>query len=369
MSQKTPMTPTTRTAPPTPVRSRERPLPRRLALGAGAVALTLTVGGTTGWNAFDSAAPPATAVKTAGAGASYDAATKHDKKFDAVFRHKFATVRGVRMHYVTGGEGPALVLLHGWPQTWYEWRKIMPALAKRHTVYALDLPGLGDSEGSPSGFDKKTLARYVHGLLRDRIGLGAFDLVAHDLGAGVGAQYVAQFPREVNRYVHMDYPLPGGALPAARYRTFSWHMAFNSQPALPEKLVDDRADMRAYLTAFSTQVAYGGAAFGGTRTRPPFSAAETDEYVRTYGRPAARHAGFELYRTLDEDERDNAAATPVDTPTLLLTATGSLAATRPTLAPMLRRVVRAVEIPESGHWLAEENPAAVTREILSFTAE
>ncbi|MEU8953657.1 alpha/beta hydrolase [Streptomyces sp. NPDC048518] len=245
------------------------------------------MGGTAGWNSFDDAAavaaPPATAVQTAGVAASYDAATKHDKK---------------------------------------------------------------------------TPARYVHGLLRDRIGLDDFDLVAHDLGAGVGAQYVAQFPREVNRYVHMDHPLPGGALPAARYRTFSWHMAFNSQ-----------GDMRACLTAFSTQVAYGGSAFGGTRTRPAFTGAETDEYVRTDGRPDARHAAFELHRTLDEDERDNTAVTPVATPTPFLTATGSLAATRPTLAPMLRRVVRAVEIPEPGHWLAEDNPAAVAREILSFTAE
>ncbi|MFD4633943.1 alpha/beta fold hydrolase [Streptomyces sp. NPDC058284] len=212
-----------------PTRTKERPLPRRRLLGAGALALSLTVGSAVGWNALDGSAaaapPPATAATTAPA-ASYDAARKHGAEFNATFERKFAKVRGVRMHYVTGGRGPALVLLHGWPQTWFEWRKVMPALAKRHTVYAL----------------------------------------------------------------------------------------------------------------------------------------------RTYSRPDALHAGFELYRSLDEDERDNTAATPSDTPTLLLTATGSLAATRPTLTPMPRRVVRGVEIPEAGHWLAEENPEAVTREILSFTA-
>ncbi|MGW7090175.1 alpha/beta fold hydrolase [Streptomyces sp. NPDC054871] len=347
-------------------RSTRRPGRRRLILQTGALAFSLAVGSSVGWHALDgavAASSPATGKATA-----YDAATKHDAAFNATFKHKFAKVRDVRMHYVTGGKGPALVLLHGWPQTWYEWRKVMPALARHHTVYALDLPGLGDSKGSPASFDKKTLARYVHGLLRDRIGLDNFDLVAHDLGAGVGAHYVSQFPRQVNSYVHMDYPLPGRKLPAAQYRTFSWHMAFNSQQAIPEKLVDDRNDMREYVTAFSTQVAYGGTAFGGTRTRPPFTEAETDEYVRTYSRPDARHAGFELYRSLDKDERDNAAATPTDTPTLLLTATGSLAATRPTLTPMLRNVTRAVEIPKSGHWLAEENPDAVAREILRFTA-
>ncbi|SEG99930.1 Pimeloyl-ACP methyl ester carboxylesterase [Nonomuraea solani] len=310
-------------------------------LGAVALALSLVMGGTAA------------------------ATTKHDTEF----KHRFAKVRDVRMHYVMAGKGPALVLLHGWPQTWYEWRDIMPALAEHHTVYALDLPGLGDSAGSPASFDKKTLARYVHDLLRDRIGLDEFDLVAHDLGAGVGFQYVSQFPGEVKSYVHMDYPLPGPKLAAARYRTFSWHMAFNSQRAIPEKLIDDPGDVRDYLTAFYPQVAYGGTAFGGTRTRSPFTEAETSEFVRTYSRPDVLRAGFELYRSLDQDERDNTAAARVSTRTLLLTATGSLAATRPTLAPMLGNITRAVEIPKSGHWLAEENPKAVVREILAFTGK
>ncbi|MFG3258681.1 alpha/beta fold hydrolase [Streptomyces sp. NPDC048172] len=349
----------------TPTRSHTPLSRRRLLLGTGALSLSLAVGGTVGWSTLDGAA--ATPAPTAAHSSSYDAATRHDAAFNATFKHRFATVRGVRMHYVTGGSGPALVLLHGWPQTWYEWRKIMPKLARHHTVYALDLPGLGDSQGSPSSFDKKTLARYVHGLLRDRIGLDRFDLVAHDLGAGVGFQYAAQYPRQVTSYVHMDYPLPGPALPADRYRTFSWHMAFNSQQGIPEKLVDGRGDVRDYITAFSTQVAHGGSAFGGTRTEPPFSRAETAEYARTYSRPDVLRAGFELYRNLDEDERDNTAAARPETPTLLLTATGSLASTKPTLKPLLPKVVRAVEIPESGHWLAEENPRAVAREILAFT--
>lgn len=303
---------------------------------------------------------------TPSASAAYDAATRHDKEFNKTFKHKFAKVRGVRMHYVTGGSGPALVLLHGWPQTWYEWHKIMPALAEHHTVYALDLPGLGDSEKSPASFDKKTLARYVDGL-REQIGLDTFDLVAHDLGAGVGFQYAAQFPDRVTSYVHMDYPLPGRELPAAKYRSFSWHMGFNSQKKIPEQLVDNPGDVREFLTGFYPQVAYGGSAFGGSRTTSPFTEEETAEYLRTYSRPKVLHAGFELYRSLDKDERDNAATPPVRTRTLLLTATGSLASTQPTLTPKLPRITRAVEIPKSGHWLAEENPEAVVDEILAFT--
>lgn len=106
--------------------------------------------------------------------------------------------------------------------------------------------------------------------------------------------------------------------------------------------------------------------FGGPGAKSPFTDAEIDEYARTYQRPEVLSGGFELYRTLDQDERDNTAVTPVRTPTLLLTAQGSLASTRPTLAPLLTDIERAVEVPRSGHWLMEENPGFVTAELLTF---
>lgn len=114
--------------------------------------------------------PPAEQSPRAAPVPAHAAATWDDPEFKKTFRHKFADVDGVRMHYVTGGSGPPVVLLHGWPQTWYGWWPVMPALAKEHTVYAVDLPGLGDSTGSPSGYDKATLARYVHTLVADRSG-------------------------------------------------------------------------------------------------------------------------------------------------------------------------------------------------------
>lgn len=313
------------------------------------------------------ATPDATSEVSAVAYQGYDAATRDDADFNEEFEHKFATVDDVKMHYVTGGEGPPLVLIHGWPQTWFEWRDIMPALAEHRTVYAIDLPGLGDSEGDPRSFDKKTLAQYVNALLEDHLQLGAVDMIAHDLGAGVGFQYASQFPDAVNRYIHLDYPLPSSAaLPAQQYRTFSWHMSFNSQPTLPEQLVDDPDDVREYLEEFYTQVAFGGAAFGGDRTSPPFTAAQIDEYTRTYSRPDILSNGFELYRTLEQDQADNDGASVVDAPTKLVTATGSFAHTEPTLAPLFDDLRESVEIPDSGHWLPEENPTALVREILDF---
>ncbi|GAA3164969.1 alpha/beta hydrolase [Nonomuraea salmonea] len=336
-----------------------RPSPRRLLRRARvATALVLTVLLTVLLAACSSPA--------AGDVPPHAAATHDDRAFRSTFRHAFADVDGVRMHYVTGGSGSPVVLLHGWPQTWYGWWPIMPALAEHHTVYAVDLPGLGDSTGTPKGYDKATLARYVHTLIADRLKIRNAAVVGHDLGAAVAFQYAAQFPGHTTRLGYLDLPLPGPGIDAATYRSLSWHIAFHSQRRVPETVVDD--DVRAYLALFYPQVAYGGTAFGGTSERSPFTDAEIDEYARTYGRPSALSGGFELYRALDQDVRDTTAAAPVRVPALLMTAQGQLDAVRATVEPRVRDIVRAVDVPKAGHWLVEENPRFVTAELLRFLA-
>ncbi|EHR59203.1 alpha/beta fold hydrolase [Saccharomonospora cyanea] len=291
-------------------------------------------------------------------------ATQNDPAFRGTFRHEFAEVDGVRMHYVTGGSGTPVVLIHGWPQTWYGWWPIMPALAEHHTVYAVDLPGLGDSTGRPTGYDKATLARYVHTLIADRLGVRDAAVVGHDLGAAVAFQYASQFPDDTARLAYFDLPLPGPGIDAATYRTLSWHIAFHSQRQVPEAVVSD--DVRDYLALFYPQVSFDGTAFGGTSDRSPFTDTEIDEYARTYSRPAALSGGFELYRALDKDVRDTVAAAPVQAPTLLLTAQGQLDAVQATVTPRMTNIVRAVDVPHAGHWLVEENPEFVTTELMRF---
>lgn len=254
---------------------------RRAAIAMAALVLTSACATGAG---LAPGAPPSRPVAEAGA-AAFDSATREDAEFNRQFRHEFAEVDGVRMHYVTGGTGPPLVLLHGWPQSWYAWREIMPALAERYTVFALDLPGLGDSEGAPHGYDKATLARFVHGLLADELGLREVNLVGHDLGAGVGFQYAAQFPYEVTRYAHLDYPLPGPGLSAAQYESFSWHIGFHDQDTVPEPVVAD--DVRDYLALFYPSVAYGGESFGGPGAESPFTDAQVNEFARTYAGPGS----------------------------------------------------------------------------------
>ncbi len=127
--------------------------------------------------------------------------------------------------------------------------------------------------------------------------------------------------------------------------------------------------MREYLALSYPQVAYGGTSFGGTRTESPFTDAQIDEFARTYSRPQVLTGGFELYRTLDEDGRDNTAAAPISMPTMLMTAEGTLAAIRTQTEPRMANITRAVEVPGAGHWLPEENPEFVTAELLAFLGE
>ncbi|AYF74455.1 alpha/beta fold hydrolase [Nocardia yunnanensis] len=296
--------------------------------------------------------------------APYAAATHADPAFARSFRHEFAEIDGVRMHYVTGGSGSPVVLIHGWPQTWYGWWPIMPALAEQHTVYAIDLPGLGDSTGTPTGYDKATLARYVHDLIAERLGVRDARVVGHDFGAAVAFEYAARYPADTAQLAYLDLPLPGPAIDAAAYRNLSWHIAFHSQRRVPEAVVGDH--VREYLSLFYPQVAYGGTAFGGTSDHSPFTAAEIDEYARTYGRPSNLTAGFELYRALDQDVRDTVAAPPTAVPALLMTAQGQLDGIRATIVPRVTNIVRAVDVPHAGHWLVEENPQFVAAELRNF---
>ncbi|MFI6541292.1 alpha/beta fold hydrolase [Nonomuraea sp. NPDC050547] len=338
------------------------PRPRRLLRTAASVTLAVLLTFGAGACATPAAgpAPAPTSVP------AHTVATRNDPRFTSTFRHQFADVDGVRMHYVAGGSGPPVVLLHGWPQTWYGWWPIMPELAKRHTVYAVDLPGLGDSTGSPTGYDKATLARYVHTLMAERLGVRDARVIGHDLGAAVAFQYAAQFPSDTARLGYLDLPLPGPGVDARTYRSLSWHIAFHSQPKVPETVVGD--DVRDYLALFYPQVSFGGTAFGGTSTRSPFTDAEIDEYARTYSRPAALSGGFDLYRSLDKDVSDAKAAKPVRVPALVMSAQGQIKAIRATVAPRMTNIVRAVDVPKAGHWLVEENPRFVTEELLRFLA-
>jgi pimeloyl-ACP methyl ester carboxylesterase len=127
----------------------------------------------------------------------------------AEFSHRYANLKGVRIHFVTTGQGAPVVLLHGWPQTWYEWRHLMPLLADKFALVAPDLRGLGDSSRPISGYDKKTVANDVWQLMHDHLGHGRFAVVGHDWGAPVAFRLAADHPAEVTHLTLLDVPVPG----------------------------------------------------------------------------------------------------------------------------------------------------------------
>jgi alpha/beta hydrolase fold len=127
---------------------------------------------------------------------------------NVTFSHHMASVNGIQLHYVSGGQGQPVVLLHGWPQTWYEWRYVMPALAKNYTVIVPDLRGLGDSSKPVLGYDVRTTAEDIYQLVSG-LGFKNIFLVGHDFGVEVAYSYAATHPNEVKRLVILDVPVLG----------------------------------------------------------------------------------------------------------------------------------------------------------------
>src|SRR5919106_896525 len=167
--------------------------------------------------------------------------------------HHTARVNGFRMHYVIAGSGYPLVFLHGWPQSWYEWRKIIPPLAERFTVIAPDLRGLGDSEHPMTGYDKRTLASDVHALMQS-LGCQKIGLAGHDWGGPVAFYLAYDQPDMVERLMVLDtipgFGRTGDKMDLQLARRF-WHVFFHAGiPDLAERLVS--ANVRAYLSHFYT---------------------------------------------------------------------------------------------------------------------
>jgi pimeloyl-ACP methyl ester carboxylesterase len=270
------------------------------------------------------------------------------------------STEGVSLHSVIGGSGPALVLLHGWPQTWWAWNHVMPALAEHFTVIAVDLPGLGDSSKPQSGYDTDTVAKRIHALVTD-LGHDQISLVGHDWGGAVAYSYAAQYRESVRRLVIIEMLVPGFGwddLLTPSPAGWVWHMAFHAVPDVPEMLTSGRE--RAYMTMFlRTMGAFDTTAVTNT---------DIDEYVRCYTAPGAWHAAFQYYRAWFDDVRQNEihAATPLDMPVLAL---GGSFSSGPFPELSLRSVARDVTgriIDRCGHWVASERPDALTDELIEF---
>lgn len=278
-------------------------------------------------------------------------------------RHHDEDLGDVRLHYLTAGQGEPVVLLHGIPQTSYEWRHVIPYLAHRYSIIAPDLRGLGDSSRPATGYDKKTVADDVWRLL-ERLEVKNFFLVGHDWGGPTAFALAAHHPEAVRRLAILDVAIPGDGADFSQGGR-RWHHALFRTLDLPEQLFCDGREHLIVNWLFEN--------YGYLPNCIPD--ADKAEYLRTYRKPGAMRAMFGFYRALPQDAEDNrailAANGKLKMPVLALGGDRSFGRGMETKESLERVAldVRGGLVPESGHWVTEEQPEFVANELLRFFDE
>ncbi|WP_317447459.1 alpha/beta hydrolase [Streptomyces collinus] len=342
-------------------------IPRRHVLRtAGAGALGLGLGGV----ALTAVTPPrggapqprTTSTPTPEALGSVGQAPDLPAGFTKTFTDRFVQANGIRQHVVVGGEGPPLLLIHGWPETWYAWRLVMPALAEHFTVVAVDQRGIGLTDKPRGGYDTRTLARDMATLM-DALGHRRFAVVGHDTGMPIAYALAADHPERVARLAVAEAFLPAvTSLPplvgTEEANNRLWHIPFNRLTDVNEKLVRGREDIY-FGWQFATKA---------VRKHPVHV---VDYYVHMLAsQPDALRGSFGWYRALDttsaQDQRRRTRPLPL--PVLAIGGAGGLGESVAGTMRLVARDVRGVVIPGSGHWVAEEAPQEVLAALTTFLA-
>ncbi len=275
--------------------------------------------------------------------------------------HGHADLGDVRIHYVTAGSGPAVLLIHGWPQTWYMWRDIIPGLAPHYRVIAPDLRGLGESSRPVGGYDKKTIANDLWRLTHDVLGEASLLVVGHDWGGPVAFSLATQHRDAVRKLAIFDVPVPGDGTPIMFNNR--WHHGLHWELDFPEALTAGREDV--YLSFF----------YRNWGARPDAISEEAQqEYLRTYRQPGAMRAGFNFYRATPQDVADNEQFLKDGKLKMPVLCYGGESGRGRRMAALesWQRVAENVRggIAEGcGHWIPEERPDWVIAELLAFFRE
>jgi pimeloyl-ACP methyl ester carboxylesterase len=280
--------------------------------------------------------------------------------FPKGFHTEQIATNGTSLYVRTGGHGPAIVLLHGFGDTGDMWAPLAAVLMTDHTIVVPDLRGMGLSAHPDTGYTKKNQALDIAGVL-DHLKIAKADLVTHDIGNMVGYAFAVQYPTRVTRWVVMDAPLPGiGDWDNIIRDPRLWH--FNFRGPDEERLVAGRE--RIYLDRFRNELSANPKAIDET-TR--------NHYAALYARPGAMHDAFEQFGAFAQDAMDNkellAKGGKLSVPVLAIGAEKSF---NTAMADDIRFVAKNVSgavIPNSGHWLMEEQPAATIAAIRAFLEE
>jgi pimeloyl-ACP methyl ester carboxylesterase len=287
------------------------------------------------------------------------AAAAQIEPFPKSFQTHHIPTNGTTLYVRIGGTGPAVVLLHGYGETGDMWVPLAARLAPRYTVIVPDLRGMGLSARPAGGYDKKTQGHDIAGVL-DALKIDRADLVTHDIGNMVGYALAAESPARITRFVLIDAPLPGiGPWDQIVRNHKLWHFSFWGSDA--ERLVAGRE--RIYLDRFWNE-------FSADPTK--FSEASRAHYAELYAQPGAMHAGFEQFKAFDQDAIDNQAFLAQGSLSMPVLAIGGEKSFGSQMADIMRLAATNVEegiVPNSGHWIMEENPTATIKLVTDFLAK
>lgn len=267
-----------------------------------------------------------------------------------------ATVDGVKLHYLTTGQGPTVILLHGYTQTSRMWRPLMPLLAGKFTVIAPDLPGIGESDIPPNGIDMKTSAIRIHALANS-LGVEKARVVGHDIGLMVAYAYAAQFPSETEKLALLDAFLPGVPGWEAVYNNPQiWHFRFNGE--YPEKLVQGRE--RTYFEYFWNVFA--------ADKNHSLPEADRKAYTEAYARPGRMRAAWAYFASWPQLAKDFAqlSQTKLSMPMLSIGGEKSLGVDLGKQAELVASDPTVVVLKNTGHWVLEENQHETIDALMKF---
>jgi pimeloyl-ACP methyl ester carboxylesterase len=284
--------------------------------------------------------------------------------FTATFASRYVDAGGLRMHAVIGGDGPPLLLVHGWPQTWYAWRMLMPALARDFEVIAVDQRGIGLSDKPRDGYDTGTLAGDLVALM-DALGHSRFALYGTDTGMPIAYALAADHPERVDRLVVSEAPLPGIApspplfLPPVLNARL-WHLMFNQLPAeVNEALVRGREEI------------FFGAEFDASAGTKKLPDDVVKYYVGTLASDAdALRGSFEFYRALPTiiTQNEQRKSRRLTMPVLAIGGAESLGTMAADTMKLAADDVQGVVLADCGHWVAEQAPDELLAALTAFLA-
>ena len=268
------------------------------------------------------------------------------------FRQGMVNIPGDSLHFVIGGSGPVVVLIHGWPMTWWEWHTVMPSLAQTHTVIAFDLPGLGNSTvptdtPADGGYTVADAATRLHEAVA-ALGYGHVSIMAHDLGVGIGYAYARLFTGDVQRLMVMESELNGFGLESIF--PFSFHFGLNMSPSpIPEGIVNNQLAVRSYLNYL----------YDFSDTQAAITSQDRHNWYGAYSCPANREAGYNYYRAMSQDKTWDIQTntTKLTIPVVGMGAGDSFGNAVATSMANVDTDVHTVVVPNSGHYIPEEQPA------------